>query len=460
MAIIHQPGLFSWDQVEAASDLDRLRVLLEALPDEDLMRILEAERQGRRDDYPLRAVWNSVLAGIVFQHGSVESLRRELQRNAQLRQACGFDVFRGALAVPPQWVYTRFLRKLFRHQAAIDGMLDVLVNRLEELLPDLGVRLAVDSKAIASHANAPHQEAQADPEKPDGRRDRDADWGVKTYKGVRADGTAWEKITRWFGYKLHLVVDAQYELPLGYAVTRASENDSPHLLPLLENLQARHPELVERAQYLSGDKGYDSKDNNEAPFEDYGIRPVVDIRATWKDEPDRPRSLYPERVDTIFYTEQGEVLCRCRDGAQKERDNYAAMAYEGFEHDRETLKYRCPAAAHGLACTQRDLCNEGNQPAHGRIVRVPLDTDRRIFTPLARDSKAWAREYKHRTAVERVNSRLDVSFGFERHYIRGLKKMQVRAGLALVVMLAMAVGWIEAGQQQRLRSLVGRPRAA
>lgn len=460
MAIIHQPGLFSWEQVEAASDLDRLRVLLEALPDEDLMRALEAERKGRRDEYPLRAVWNSMLAGIVFEHVSVESLRRELQRNAQLRQVCGFDVLRGALAVPPQWVYTRFLGKLFRHQAEIDRMLDALVDRLETLLPDLGCRLAVDSKAIASHAKAPRKDADSGPQKPDGRRDRDADWGTKTYKGVREDGTAWEKTKRWFGYKLHLVVDAQYELPLGYAVTKASENDSPHLLPLVENLKTRHPELAARSEYLSADKGCDAKDTNQDLFDEYSIRPVVDIRATWQEEPDRPRSLYPERVDTIFYTEQGEVLCRCRDGADKERDNYAAMAYEGFEQDRGTLKYRCPAKAHGLACAQQDLCNEGWQPAHGRIVRVPLDTDRRIFTPLARDSKAWAREYKHRTAVERVNSRLDLSFGFERHYIRGLNKMRVRAGLALVVMLGMAVGWIEAGQRERLRSLVGRPRAA
>jgi len=32
-----------------------------------------------------------------------------------------------------------------------------------------------------------------------------------------------------------------------------------------------------------------------------------------------------------------------------------------------------------------------------------------------------------RTAVERVNSRLEVSFGFENHAIRGLKKMQTRS---------------------------------
>ncbi len=56
--------------------------------------------------------------------------------------------------------------------------------------------------------------------------------------------------------------------------------------------------------------------------------------------------------------------------------------------------------------------------------------------------------------MERVNSRLDVSFGFEHHFIRGMKKMRVRVGMALVVMLAMAPGSIELGEQYRMRSLV------
>ncbi|MGH9341284.1 MAG: DDE transposase, partial [Acidobacteriota bacterium] len=69
---------------------------------------------------------------------------------------------------------------------------------------------------------------------------------------------------------------------------------------------------------------------------------------------------------------------------------------------------------------------------------------------------AWAREYKKRTAVERVNSRLDTSFNFEVHYIRGKKKMELRVGLALMVMLALAVGHIKAGHQEKMRSLVQR----
>ncbi len=88
-------------------------------------------------------------------------------------------------------------------------------------------------------------------------------------------------------------------------------------------------------------------------------------------------------------------------------------------------------------------------------IRIPLDTDRRSFTPIDRTSYTWEREYAYRTAVERVNSRLDVSFGFERHTIRGMKKMQVRVGLALVVMLAVALGRVRQKRIQDMRRLVG-----
>jgi len=40
---------------------------------------------------------------------------------------------------------------------------------------------------------------------------------------------------------------------------------------------------------------------------------------------------------------------------------------------------------------------------------------------------------------EGQRSRLDVSFGFKEHFIRGQKKMRLRTGLALIVMLALAV---------------------
>ena len=239
MAIIPQKSLFSWKNIESASDLDRLSMVLRVIPDEALMKCLEKERDKGRDDYPVRAVWNSILAGIIFQHISVASLRRELSRNGQLRQLCGFDPVKGSSAIPPAWGYTRFLSRLFRHQEAIEEMFNTLVDQLEKHLEGFGENLAIDSKA-----------------------------------------------------------------------------------------------------------------------------------------------------------------------------------------------------------------------AYGRIVRAPLDKDRRIFVPVVRDSPKWNRLYNKRTSVERVNSRLDCSFGFERHYIRGLKKMRLQVSLALIVMLSMALASVKEGREKNLRSLV------
>jgi len=439
MAKLLIPYLFKWQEVEAKSDLERLRLVLEHLPDERLMKHLEKHRKWGRDDYPIRPVWNSVLAGIVYQHESVESLRRELLRNGELREGCGFDPHKGSEAVPSSWVYTRFLKLLFKFKAEIDAMFDCLVDALKELLPDLGFCVAVDSKGVDS-AGRPTKEKRRD-----GRREMDADWGKKTYHGQREDATLWEKVVTWFGYKIHLLVDTKYEMPIGYRVTRASVSDTTQLLPLVGDLKEKHPQIHEDIENLSGDKGYDSEDNCRQLYDEHGIKPVIDIRRMWRDK--ETRLLDSECSDNIVYDEVGAIYCICPvTGEQRQ------MAYGGFERDRMALKYVCPVKAYGLTCKGGDQCEHAMKSK-----RVSLEIDRRIFTPVARSSYVWEREYKKRTAVERVNSRLDVSFGFEKHFIRGQKKMELRVGLAFCVMLAMAVGRIKEQRQDLMRSLVRSP---
>jgi hypothetical protein len=448
MARILQQELFSWQEVNELGDLERLKLVIDHLPDEELMEHLEWERRNGRDDYPVRAVWNSMLAGVVYEHDSVASLCRELLRNAQLRQLCGFDVAKGDGAVPPAWVYTRFMGTLMAHQELIDGIFDRLVDSLGELLPEFGRHLGADSKPIWSHARRRGQGER------DGRRELDADWGMKTYRGERADGTLWEKVMKWFGYKLHVLTDVRYELPVGYRVTRASRNDTTQLLPMVEELGSRHGWLVERAETLAADKAYDSWENNALLWDRYRIKPVIAIRQMWKDG-EQTRPLYPDRVDTIVYDAAGRVYCHCPvTGVRRE------LCHCGFEQARGCLKYRCPAAAYGLECAGREECGGGGYGSYGRIVRVPLEIDRRLFTPVARSSYRWGRLYRGRTACEHVNSRLDVSFGFEDHFIRGLAKMRLRSSIALIVMLGMALGRVRQKQEEYIRSLVRSPAAA
>ena len=468
MAIIPQPNLFSWKDVENLGDLERLRLVLSVLPDEPLMRALESERGNGRDQYPIRAMWNSIIASYVFQHDSVEALRRELLRNDRLRWLCGFDSVKEAEdAVGDPWNYTRFLQNVEKHPEELDAILERLVENLFEQLPGFGRYLAIDSKHIESHGRPRGKEILKELLKkgPDGRRDLDADWGVKTYEYQKKDGTIGKKTFRWFGYKLHLIVDALYELPIAYEVTRASRPDNKEGGKLIENWAAGHPQMVSRCEAFTGDKGYDDGKilsqlwEGKDPDSPRGILPIIPKRDDWKRKSefdDRPLS---EGVDNLTYDCQGRVYCYChKSGTRRE------MVYDGYEKNRDCQKWRCPAAVYSRIIKCRSFARCSKNSEYGRVVRVKRDFDPRTFLPVARTSLKFDRLYKKRTSVERVFSRMDVSYGFEKHYIRGQKKMHFRCGFALIVMLSMALGRIcenkkrEADQEYRagpsIRSLV------
>lgn len=434
MAIIPQRSLLCWKNIHALGDLSRLKLVLENLPDEALMRHLERIRGNGRNKYPVRAVWNSVLAGIVYQHVSMAALRRELLRNGQLRDLCGFDPLDGEDAVPSAWAYTRFLCKLFRHQKEIAAIFHGLICEVGELLPDLGRNVAMDGKFIGSHGK-PSKQIH-----PDGRRELDANWGIKKYHGKSKDGSPWEKVKRCFGFQLNLLVDAKHELPLAFTVTPANAAESKQVKPVMSDFRKHHPELHGRIRYWIADRGFDFSALYRDFWEENRIKAIIDNRNLWKDG--ESTKAVPG-FDNVVYDFKGRVSCMdLLSGEMHE------MYYAGFEAARDSLKYRCPAKEYGYPCRYATQCRLQSS------IRIKRSLDTRVFTQIARSTESWKRLYRMRSAVERVNSRLDVSFGFERHFIRGLAKMTTRVSLAMLVMLAMAVGHVKAGQQEKMRSLI------
>ncbi len=443
MAIIHQQCFFSWKDCEDLGDLERLQLVLDNMPDEKLMQTLETIRGYGRDDNPVRPVWNSLLAGIVFEHKSIEGLRRELQRNAQLRELCGFNPLLGSSAVPSSSSYSRFQEALLEQDVLVEEIFDSLVENLRNDLPDFGKEMAFDGKAISSAAKGRRKEKQGEEKSPDRRREDDANWGVKSYKGVGKDGSPWEKTKSWFGFRLHLIIDAQYELPIAFELAKASTGEQPVIRQMFDDLANEHPELVEGCEYAMGDKGYDSAATIKKLWEDHKIKPIIDIKNMWKDG-EETRMLETLDIRNVTFDYKGTVFCHCPITGEIRN-----MAFGGFEKDRDTLRYHCPAKQYGLECKGTHRC-----PLFNKSMRIPLKEDTRIFTAVARSSYKWKKLYNKRSAVERVNSRIEVSFGFEKHYIRGLKKMKLRCGLALCVMLSMALGRIRQDQADLMRSLV------
>jgi len=487
MAAIEQQNLFTWEDVEARSDLDRFTLVRDHLPDERIVQYLEAMRGKGRDDYPVRPMWNAVLAGVVFQHPSMESLIRELSRNLSLLQACGFETLpvqkkpvaelvrnshsgrtqvlwstpgEAYYAVPGSHNFSNFLGNLIELEETlglVSAMIPALREQLMAELPDFGHHLGYDGKAIESHSTGQinrQTEATSDP---------DADWGKHETTGIDGrTGKQWTKLKSWFGYGLHLIADTQYEIPVAFHLTPAAHSEQLELRAMIGELMDETPALAERCQDFSADRGLDSGETKALLWDAHRIRPLIDTRQMWREErqaldydPSKPitRPLDPARVDTIVYTEKGTIHCLCPvTGEQRD------LAFQGFEAERGTLKYRCPAAAYGLPCPGQTQCHAAGQVTpgeYGRIVRIKItEQDRRIFTPTPHGSPTWQRGYNRRSALERINNRIDHSFGFERHFIRGKAKMQVRMGLALAVMMAMALGHVKAGRSEQMRSLV------
>ena len=470
---------FSWNKVDSLSDLNRLGLVLDALPDTDIINALEQMRANGRNDYPVAAMWRALVAGVVFGHPSIESLIRELNRNSTLLGVCGFsplpmcgrsryEISADAEVVvinpplrspaPTSSCFSRFLSnviKVERSHGLISKMIGSMGEQLMELLDDFGENLGYDGKAIGSNST--------------GRRslktsmtsDPDADWGKHEFSGIdKSTGNTWKKIKSWFGYGLHIIADTKYEIPVCLSVTRASVSEVAEMERMTDALFGKDPELAKRCRYFTADRGLDSGALKKKLWDRWRIRPIIDNRNLWTEERKGQSYVPGQRVmrplgsvhDNIFYTEGAELWCRCPVSGVERK-----MALWGSEEKRGVLKYRCPAAAFGLRCKGWEKCHRDAgcvTGGYGRVVRVPLERDRRIFTPTPRGSTSWKRAYGRRGALERINSRIDNSFGFEKHFIRGKDKMAARAGLAVAVMMALAIGHIRAGRPECMRSLV------
>ncbi len=473
---------FSWDEVDRISDFNRLQLVLDALPDGDIIRALGAMRGNGRNEYPVSAMWRALIAGIVFQHNSISSLIRELNRNSSLLALCGFipvpmqgrtrygiEPGGGQAGVtvinppprspaPTSSNFSRFISnvvKLEKTRGLVSEMIADMREELMRLCPDFGENLGYDGKAISSNSTGQKNRKTAKTSDPE------ADWGKHETSGVDSStGRMWTKIKSWFGYGLHIIADTKYEIPVAFSVSGASVSELRELDRMTDELFAQDPGLAERCGYLSADRGLDSCALKKKLWDDYRIRPVIDNRELWREEKGNRNYVPGQRImrplgsvhDNIFYTEKAQVWCRCPVSGEERK-----MAFCGFESNRRGLKYRCPAAVFGLSCKGWEKCHgdagcETN--GYGRVVRVPLERDRRIFTPTPCGSPSWKLVYGRRIAVKRINSRIDNSFGFERHYIRGKAKMTARVGIAVAVMMALAVGHMKAGRPEKIRSLV------
>lgn len=428
MNIIPQMKLFEESEFEFLGDLERLQKVLSSLNDKKLIQKLYKIRGNGRNDWSCEAMWNSFIASFLFEHATIEALLRELKRNKQLRTICGFEPKSvkqpdGSIKIyvaPSSSAYSNFLKNLMGCQEELNEMFEEMVLYMYDHLEHFGEVLMIDGKAIQSFGTKISENKRS------GRRgEHDADWSKKQYTCSGPKGETITKTKKWFGFRLHLIADATYELPVAFKVTKASDSEQTTARDMVEKIEQLHKEWLDDCRYFLADKGYDgTKLINQ--LKGNGIAPIIDIRNCWKDGEETRQY----RDTDLIYNYKGDVWYVEENGTK------TALIYKGYDKSTDSLRY-------GFKPQKHDK----------RIFRIKCEEDPRIFTPVARGSHKWERLYKKRTGVERINGRIDRDYKFENHTIRGLDKMSMFLTVTFLVYMGMAKAKIQMGEKEHLCKL-------
>lgn len=416
MSYIRQGQLFSFEEfVEIDDDNTRLALVLDALPDERLIRWLKKTRKGKRDDYPLEMLWRCVVAKFVYQIKTYAELIRELKRNGSLRRMVGIESIG---TTPEDYHFSRFLNRLSRPEGLkhLRRMFEMLVKRLSERIPEFGKHLAIDGTAIHAYSNENKAEAS----------DRDAEWGGRNKRGE-------EDVEYWLGYIGHFVVDCETELPVAFDLQPANDSEMKRMKPMLEDLKQRQPAVTERTEAVMADRGYDATYNYEYIYDELDALPI--IKMTLTEEPD-------EQSEAAWYLCNGLGTPTCLSGH--------TMVYWGRDGDH--LKWRCPAQVRSdCECTRRSRCSASE---YGPVKKIKFRDHIRRLPGIGRQTNKFERLYNKRTAAERVNGRLKEYLLADDLTVRGLAKGRAHLSIGLLVMLAGSWAMASQDKLEKARQIV------
>ena len=366
-----------------------------------LSRSIRAFSPLGRLGYPLEALLRGTLASYYLSLESTASIVRRLQEDPILAVTCGF----GPRDIPHRSTFSRFKKKLSRYQDLVDQCLNTMTSELRALLPRFGEVVAVDSTPVRSHCD-PSKRPVSDPE---------AGWIVKGGSGKNKD---WR-----FGYRLHMVVDINYELPISRKQTLATVHDVQAILPLLRETKKQLPWF--NPDVIIADKGYDSGDNYHSIVQEFDASPIIPLS---------PKTKQPAPEIT---GSSAAPYCPGR----------LSLIYRSWDR-KKGIQYMCPARA------GRSICPMATECGLKTVWVRPVRDYRRFGYRIKRGTEEWTESYRKRGAIERVNSRLKQTRRLESHCFRGFEAMNIHTTLSVLVMQAVALARAKGGQADKVRVCV------
>lgn len=239
----------------------QLRALFSSLDDAKLLIALAGPTRRGPKGHPVAVLWHCYIAKYALGLASTEALRRELRNNPFVAGACGIG---SASATPHHSVFSRFFAKLAssKYLHLVKDVSRSLVRQCYEELPGFGQRVALDSTTLKGWVNGGKPKPS----------DREAGWSVKQNTHGRTEYT--------LGYKLHLLVDCESELPIAANINPGNVHDAKRATNVLS--EARTACSKFRPKYVLADKGYSGKPLAIHIRKVYNSQPIIQVLPSHK----------------------------------------------------------------------------------------------------------------------------------------------------------------------------------
>ena len=387
-------SLFSLKELFELEEKTKLELIFENLDLTSVVNNLRTDSKKGPKGYNIRPIIRAFLAQRLENIPTRAALVRRLNNDPVFSYICGFGFYE---KVPSEATLSRYFKKLSESNSLKELYIQLLSEANELDLLDLET-IAIDASKLKSYERA----------KPKSQIDKEnlntPDWGAKF--------DSFKNKTTWYGWKVHLAVDTESELPLAITVTPANEADSNQALSLVQMVSEVMTGIkCEQTKYWVMDSGYDFTYIYESILFDYNSQAIIPINKRNAKQP-----------PAGYYDFDGTPECSAGH----------KMAYWGYY--KGDNKFRCPDVCGKVDCVHGSAwCSKSN---YGHVTKTrPKEDPRYVSTP-HRGSKTWQKIYNKRTSVERTFGRLKENLGLKNVRVMGKKKVKTHILLSCIGLIA------------------------
>lgn len=390
--IYRQNTMLTLDQVIEFQPLTKLQAILSFI-DYSVMNETFKTHSSKRG--PKGFTNDSLLIALIAMQidkiPTIKALVKRLKTDPVLRVTCGFESIG---KTPSQATFSRFITKLSATNV-VEKTFHRMVIRAKTLGLIDGKHVSIDATKIDAfeHAVPKSRIPENNPKLPN--------WGAKQ----DTNGN----MIKWFGWKMHAVVDTSSGIPLGYIITPANVADMVIAIPLMNKLKQDYDNLFKPSYYIM-DTGYDIPEIYNQAFNTFGGQAIAPIN--WRNTKTTPEGINWD----------GQLVCTM---------NYP---YINGGNDNGTIRLFCPHVCGKAECPMgSNWCSSAKS---GYVGKVRIKDDPRFISYPLRGTEAWDTLYNERTSAERFFGDGKENYALNNLRVSGLDKAKVFLDIVCLSILA------------------------